>query len=206
MLNVTQLRQQHHQMQRLLGILVREAAALGRGGDADLPLMSDVLRYLTEYPDRHHHPVEDLALWRLSERGALARAAAEQLDYEHRAVRYYGGELLQLLEGALGDAFTSRAWIAMAAQQYASELNAHMTHEERDLLPLLEREFAPTDWEGIAQAAAAPADPLFGEHVDARFRHLHSSIAERAGCGCQADPVALPGGSATASELSAAPA
>jgi len=203
--NVKQLRQQHLRMQRLLGILVREAATLARAGHADLPLMSDVLHYLTEYPARHHHPVENLALWQLSERGVLARAAAEQLDYEHRAVRYYGGELLQLLERALGGAFTSRAWIAMATQQYASELNAHMTHEERDLLPLLERELASADWEEIAQAAVAPADPRSGEHVDLRFRHLHSSITKRAGRGCEADLVKAVGEPA-ASVSSGAPA
>jgi len=189
MLNVTQLRQEHHQMRRLLGILAREAAALRRDDDVDLGLMADVLRYLTEHPDRYHHPVEDLALWRLAERGRLPRTAAEKLDFEHRAVRYHGSQVLQLLDRALADTLTPRAWIAMAAEQYAAALNAHMTHEERGLLPLLERELSPADWEEIARAAAPPADPLFGEHAESRFGHLRAAIAERANCGCDPEPM-----------------
>ncbi len=179
MLDVTQLRQGHHQMRRLLGILAREAATLRQGADADLALMADVLRYLTEYPDRYHHPVEDLALWRLAERGSLPRPAAEELDFEHRAVRHHGGQVLQLLERGLADALAPRAWIAMAAEQYAAALNAHMTHEERDLLPLLEEALSPADWEEIARASARPADPLFGERAESRFGRLRASIAER---------------------------
>jgi hemerythrin-like domain-containing protein len=197
MLNVTHLRQEHHQMRRLIGILAREAAALRRGTDADLALMADVLRYLTEHPDRYHHPVEDLALWRLAERGKLPRPAADELDFEHRAVRHHGGQVLQLLERALTDALTPRAWIAMAVEQYAAALNAHMTHEERELLPLLERELSPADWDEIARASAPPADPLFGEHVDSRFGYLRASIAERATCGCDVDVAASGRGSAS---------
>jgi hemerythrin-like domain-containing protein len=192
MTGVGRIRSEHGQMRRLLGVLSREAARLGRSEDADLALMVEVLRYLTEFPDRYHHPVEDLALWRLAQRGLLGRAAAETLDFEHRSVRFHGARLLQLLEGVLVDGPTPREWVAMTAAQYAGELHAHMKHEEQALLPLLERHFGPQDWEEIAQLAAPPPDPLFGEHAALRFVHLRASIAERARCGCTPDPADTP--------------
>jgi hemerythrin-like domain-containing protein len=193
MTGVTRIRGEHGQMRRLLGILTHEAARLGRGENGDLALMVEVLRYLTEYPDRYHHPAEDLALWRLVERGQIDRAPAEALDFEHRSVRFQGARLLQLLEGALDDGPTSREWIAMTAARYAGALHAHMNHEEQTLLPLLERHLENPDWKEIAALAAPPPDPLFGEYADARFEHLRAGIAELAHCGCVVEPAgALP--------------
>jgi hemerythrin-like domain-containing protein len=177
-------------MERLLGLLNGEATLLGRGAEADLALMIDVLRYLTDYPDRYHHPVEDLALWRLAERGLIGRADAEALDFEHRSVRFHGARLLRRLEGAVADTPTPRAELAMAANQYAGALHAHLAHEEQVLLPLLERHLAGSDWREIFALAAPPPDPLFGEHTHARFAPLRAAIAARAHCGCAAEPPA----------------
>jgi hemerythrin-like domain-containing protein len=97
------LREEHERMRRLLRVLAREAAALEPGEKVDPGLMFDVLRYLIEYPVRYHHPIENLALWRLVQHGRIARPLADELDFERRSVRHYGGQLLRLLEGARGD-------------------------------------------------------------------------------------------------------
>lgn len=187
MMNATRLRNEHEQMRRLLGLLRHEAAALEHGDEADLELMCDVLGYITEYPDPYHHPIEDLALWRLVQRGIFAPAVADELDFEHRTVRHHGGQLRQLLDGARADVLAPRAWIAMAAEQYAGALHAHMMHEEHVLLPLVEQHLAPRDWEEIAKGLAPAADPLLGDNVDSRFQRLRASIAERAHCGCETE-------------------
>jgi len=184
MLNVTQLRREHEQIRRVLSLLRREAAALERGDDIDLELMCDVLSYITDYPDRYHHPVEDLALLRLVQRRYVARPVADELDLEHRTVRHHGSQLRQLLEGARADAIAPRAWIAIAAEQYAGTLDAHMRHEEYALFPLLEQHLRERDWEQIAKALAPAVDPLLAAGVDSPFQRLRASIAERAQCGC----------------------
>ena len=174
------LREEHEQMRRLLRVLAREVAALEPGEKLDPGLMYDVLRYLIEYPGRYHHPIENLALWRLVQRGRVARPLADQLDLEHRSMRHYGGQLLRLLEGARGDMLVPRSWIAMAAHQYASAVRAHMAHEEQALLPLVEQQLTQGDWEEIARASMPAEDSRHSEDVDSQFRRLYASIAERA--------------------------
>lgn len=144
-------------MRRLLGVLAQRTAALGRGEHADQGLVRDVLRCLIECPGRQHHPLEHLALWRLVRRGHIARTVADELDFELRTVRHYGGQLLRLLEGGHGDARAPRAWIDMAAHQYVSALRAHMAHEEQSLLPLVDGRLAPSDWEEIERASMPTA-------------------------------------------------
>lgn len=90
-------------MRRLLGVLAQRTAALGRGEHADQGLVRDVLRCLIDCPGRQHHPIEHLALWRLVRHGHVARAVADELDFELRAVRHFGGQLLRLLQGGNGD-------------------------------------------------------------------------------------------------------
>lgn len=166
-------------MRRLLRVLAQETSALERSGDADPGLMCDVLRYLIEYSGRQHHPIEHLALWRLVQHGHVARPIADELDFEHRTVRHYGGQLQQLLEGTHGEVLAPRAWIGMAAHQYAGALRAHMTHEERALLPLVERQLAPSDWEEIKRAAMSTDDPVESEIAERRLQRLYALIAER---------------------------
>lgn len=177
---VQRLREEHEQMRGLLRVLAREAAALEPGEKVDPGLMYDVLRYLIEYPGRYHHPIENLALWRLVQRGRVARALADQLDLEHRSMRHYGGHLLRLLEGARSDIRVPRPWIAMAAHQYASAVRAHMAHEEQALLPLVELQLSEGDWEEIARASMPSNDSRQSEDADSQFRRLYATIAEKA--------------------------
>lgn len=181
---LARLRSEHEVMLRLAGVLVEEAALVGRGGGGDLALMRDVLRYLTEHPDRCHHPLEDLALWALADRGLLARASAEALDFQHRALRYHGAHLLQILEGAVADVPPPSRAVADAAERYAVSLRSHVDHEERALFPRLEAHFGKDDWDGIARASSALVAPEHAALIEEQLRRLLASIAERTACTC----------------------
>jgi hemerythrin-like domain-containing protein len=183
---LARLRREHEVMRRLAGVLAEEATLIGNGDGGDLVLMRDVLRYLTEHPDRCHHPLEDLALWALADRGLLARASAEALDFQHRALRYHGAHLLQLLECAFADVPQSRPAIANAAEHYAVSLRGHVDHEEQVLFPRLEAHFEPHDWNRIAQASTDLVGPEHAAQIEEQLRRLLASIAERTACSCSA--------------------
>lgn len=183
---VVWLRREHGVMHRLADVLAKEAALISTGARGDLELMRDVLHYLIEHPDRYHHPLEDLALWRLADRGKLGRTSAENLDFEHRALRYHGAKLSQMLDAAFADVPLSRTAIAGAADAYAGSLRAHVDHEERVLFPLLEVHLAPQDWDEIAQASTALVGPIHAARIEEHLRRLLASIAERTACSCAA--------------------
>jgi hemerythrin-like domain-containing protein len=181
---LVRLRREHDVMVRLADVLANEATLFGSGDRGDLGLMRDVLRYLTEDPDRCHHPLEDLALWRLADRGFLGRTHAEGLDFEHRALRYHGATLVQMLNAAFADVALSRETIANAAAQYASSLRAHLESEERVLFPLMRAHLSPHDWEQIALASTALIGADRAALIEEHLRRLLASIAERTACSC----------------------
>ena len=52
---------EHANYRRLLDLLRSETERFTAGGQPDYELMSDVVHYMTQYPDRFHHPREDVA-------------------------------------------------------------------------------------------------------------------------------------------------
>jgi hemerythrin-like domain-containing protein len=130
--------------------------------DADLAGMSDVLQCLAEYRDRYHHPIERVALQRLVQRGQAEEQLANDFSFEHLAVGHYGDRLLTLLRGPHDPGRAQRAWIAMAAHQYVGAFHALVTHEERMLLPLVERHLAQPDWDALTQSRVPADDPCLG--------------------------------------------
>ena len=52
-----------------------EIAAFEEGGQPDFEIMDGILHYCRSYPDRHHHPCEDLVYEVLQRRNAPAAAA-----------------------------------------------------------------------------------------------------------------------------------
>jgi hemerythrin-like domain-containing protein len=55
---------EHARFGRLLDLLEREAGRLESGQDPDYQLMLDIVDYLNDYPEKFHHPREDIAFSR----------------------------------------------------------------------------------------------------------------------------------------------
>ena len=113
---------------------------------------------------------------KLRARTPLARDMLDKLDADHAR----GGHMIRDLEHALlgfemlGDA--RRAAFEQAAQRYVDFYLAHMSIEEREILPLAERMLTAQDWSDLDDAFTANRDPLTGHEPDAEFRALFTRI------------------------------
>ena len=143
-------------------------------------VLRSMLRYLDEYPERLHHPKEDEHLFaRVAARAPEARLLIEELQAEHDE----GARLIRELERAL--LFFEEGWPAggrefqQAVDAYAAFHWAHMRKEERELIPLAQRVLTAEDWQAIARAFAANADPIAGMQ-ERDYEKLFSRIANLA--------------------------
>jgi hemerythrin-like domain-containing protein len=143
----------------------------------DFSVLRAMLFYVDEFPQKRHHRKESALLFpKLRARTPLAHDLLDRLDAEHET----GERRIQDLEHALlgfemmGE--PRRAAFEGAAQAYVDFYLAHMTLEEREILPLAERVLTADDWRELDEAFSANRDPLAGHDPEAEYRALFTRI------------------------------
>ena len=172
---------EHVEFIRLLGMLKSQIGLFHQQAEANYELMLDIVYYLTQYPDRFHHPREDIAFAKLVERDASARPRVHELLGEHKVIAASGKRLVEQLNGILAGAILEREAVEMDAASYIVYYRQHMAREEADLFPRLEDVLGREDWRAVEDAITPQADPLFGREVGQRYQQLHRQILLAAG-------------------------
>jgi branched-chain amino acid transport system ATP-binding protein len=146
-----------------------------------LQLLDEILRYLSSFLFRFHHPKEDLHLFSaLRLRHPKAAEVLNELEEEHRR----GDELLENCRKALyayqRQGATAFAALRAAADAYQNLETTHILKEEREIIPLAEKALTTDDWAEINTAFADHSDPLFGKERSTQFQRLLKTIAQLA--------------------------
>ena len=168
---------EHKHFARLLDLLERQVAAIHDDDGPNYDLMLDVVSYLRYFPDRFHHPREDVAFARVAARDPTLRPVIDRLLQEHRVIAAAGSELLAYLQQVVDDVVVERAKVEAAAATYLVYYRRHLALEDRDLVPRAEELLTAEDWAAVVSAVPAHADPLFGENSEPRYRELRRQIA-----------------------------
>ncbi len=182
------LREEHRSLSAVIASLEQLARqARDTTVKPDFAVFRAMIYYIDAFPERQHHPKEDRELFaRLAARAPQAQAVLDGLHAEHAR----GGEMIRELERALL-AF-EQTWpqgaeaFAAGVDAYAQFHRKHMRTEEQQVLPLAERVLTPEDWQAIAEAFGANADPLSGAPTDRGFGELLARIVATA-----PDPIGL---------------
>ena len=174
---ITLWQAEHKHFARLLDLLERQVAAFHADDGPNYALMLDVVSYLRYFPDRFHHPREDVAFARLARRDPGMKPLIDRLLQEHRVIAAAGTELLAYLQQVVDDIVVERARVEAAAATYLVYYRRHLALEDRDIVPRAEALLTPQDWEAVVAAIPAGADPLFGENSEPRYRELRRQIA-----------------------------
>ena len=153
-----------------------------RGLEDDPKGFFDVLRamlfYISEFPERLHHPKETTLLFPRVVRAAPDTAAAvARLDRDHAYTEGAVHELMHLLLAweLLGE--SRQGAFVRAFMRYVDLYLAHMRLEEQEILPAAERHLSEADWKTLDAAFEANRDPLTGQHrPEAAYERLFSRI------------------------------
>jgi hemerythrin-like domain-containing protein len=168
---------EHANFTKLLDALDRQLTLFHAGENPNYELMLDIVSYLRRFPDRHHHPREDVAFARLAARDPAMQVKVNRLLQEHRVLAQAGDDLLALLNQAADEAIIARTEVEAAAATYLIYYRHHIASEERDILPRAAELLTPEDWSAVAAAVPPGHDPLFGEQSEERYRELRRLIA-----------------------------
>jgi hemerythrin-like domain-containing protein len=170
------LREEHRNIARLLDALEHQIGVFAEGGDPDYDIVRGVADYFGEFPDRCHHPKENVIFARLKAVDPAAASAVGDLVDEHRAVHQRVGQFRQDIDQLLSESDIARDRVVDTASGFIEAERQHMRMEEELFLPLAEQRLTPADWSAIEAALANRADPLFGGKVEAQFKALSERL------------------------------
>ena len=168
---------EHANFARLLDLLEKQVAAYHAGEQPNYDLMLDIVYYLRHYPDKVHHPQEEVAFARLLERDPKMKSQIDRLRQEHRVIANAGQTLMKHLDAVVADALEPRSIVEAAAATYLAYYRLHLAAEEKEVIPRAAELLTPQDWAAVAAAVPVGPDPLFGENIEGRFRDLRRQIA-----------------------------
>lgn len=183
--NLERWHAEHHNFSRLLDLVDAWTKRFRAGEEVDYELLRDVMYYMTHYPDRYHHPLEDAVFEEMARRDEGLRAAVDELVGQHERLGKSGKVLADDLDAIVGGAVMARETVVADAQKYSSSMRQHMALEEQTLMPAVARAFNDADWEAARERIGGlGADPLFGDTVEQRYAGLQQEIFRQVGCDC----------------------
>lgn len=174
-------RAEHADFSRLLDLFDAEVARLHREEEPDYELMGDVLVYLRHFPERQHHPREDVAFDRMVAHDPSLAPLMARFVQEHRVIAHAGAVVHEMLEAVQVGSVLPRARMEAACAQYLVYYRHHIRGEDDLVMPLAGRLLDAADWKAVGAAVAAAADPLFGASVEERYGELRRRIDSEAG-------------------------
>jgi hemerythrin-like domain-containing protein len=173
---IESLHEDHRNLSKLLRLLETNLLALQSDNDPDYPLMVDILEYVSSYPDVFHHPREDLLYQTAMERDSSVREEIEPVLEQHSELKKCTHRLLGSLNAVLSDALVDKTRLKDEIHDFIDLQRAHIFMEESRIYPHIERLLTSDDINWLDEQHPPVTDPLFGEHVEERFRQLYNRI------------------------------
>ena len=179
---ITAWHAEHLNFARLLRLFEAQVALFAQGEEPDYGLMQDIVYYLHDFPDVHHHRYENEVFSLMGRRDPRLKPLVARLMQEHRVIAACGAALLAQLDAVVAGAVVERAQVEAAAATFVGYYRAHLDAEENIMLPRAAATLDAADWVEVARSIAAIPhhDPLFGAQAEQRFRELRQRIEREA--------------------------
>jgi hemerythrin-like domain-containing protein len=170
------LRQEHRNIESLLGVLERELSVFDRGERPDYEVVLAVIDYFKDYPDCCHHPKEDMIVGKLKARDPVAAATIGNLAGEHQEGTRRLRQVAQAVERVLSDQDLVRQNVDNIIREFIDKERQHMAMEERVVFPAALDALRPEDWADIALRLADHDDPFYQAGFEEKFNRLRRNI------------------------------
>ena len=164
---------EHRHMATVMQLFSEQLKAIEGGELVDTHVVYEIMDYMVTWPDRFHHPREDLIYARVAEVDTRTVDDVDglQRDHDHTAKR--GRQLLQEIERwRLGE--VSGTVVVKSGRVYIDHIYEHMNLEEKLVFPRIEAALTLQDWRELAEddELRAVAHSVFGPLVQREFRNM----------------------------------
>ena len=167
------LRAEHRHMATVMNLFAEQLDAIDAGELVDTHVVYEIMDYMVSWPDRYHHPREDLIYGRVAEMDSAAADEVDTLQRDHDTNAQRGREVLREIE-RWREGEVSGAAVVKAGRAYIDHMYEHMNLEEKLIFPHIESILRIEDWRELAEddQLRPVADPVFGPRVQREYRNL----------------------------------
>ena len=172
------VREEHERLAAVVHGMRHLARAMEEEGlRPDLKVLRAMLLYISEYPERLHHPKEDRFLFApLRDHTHLHDAMLVELEVQHAQ----GEAMVRRLAHALArhefGGPVELAYFVQQVKRYADFYSRHMRLEEEVIFPALREHLTEQEWQEAGEAFASNRDPLAGMDLKQDFERLYTTI------------------------------
>lgn len=176
---LTELHQDHVNLNKLLAVLQNKLERLKHGEMPNFILLADAVDYISNYADAYHHPREDqlYAHFRDVSEPELKDAIA-QCEEDHKRLKQYSAELLEAVDCILNDAVVPMDQLVAKLELFLDHQIEHLNLEEGTIFPLLDDMTSDSQWQELEQKLPKMDDPLFGEQQKERYIALYTELLQ----------------------------
>lgn len=144
---------------------------------ATLDLLSSLTDYVVEFPERIHHPREEVIAEKLIDKGLTPgeRVLVELTVSQHAELAAFTArisadvDLMLARRRAASEAFVSDV------RQYLELQRNHMRREEQQLFPLASRMLSADDWRDVEKSFPPETDPVSEARLE-RYRSIYDLV------------------------------
>lgn len=172
------LRNDHSNFEQLLQLIEAEIDTFERTEQPDYELLEAAICYFEGYPERVHHPTEDLVFLRLRVRAPDVTEQLGDLDAAHVGEAEVLRLFADLVRRVMAEREIEREIVIQAARHFIEHLRMHMRMEETEFFPAAEKHLLPEDWDELGRRIADESDTLFGPGVPEEFERLRRYILD----------------------------
>lgn len=165
-------------MARVVKALEHQLAIFDRGEQPDYDVLATAAEYFTGFPDRCHHPKEDLIFGKLKQKDPAAAASIGNLDAEHGEIAGLARHFQEAVENVLEEVEVPRGAFDAVLRHFINKQRRHMEMEEQRFFPLALKVLSEEDWAEIDRQVIEQDDPVFGREASKEFEGLLRRILE----------------------------
>ena len=167
------LRAEHRHIASVMQLFGEQLKAIEAGELVDTHVVYEIMDYMVTWPDRFHHPREDLIYGRVAELDTGVADSVDSLQRDHDAMARAGSDVLRNIE-LWRDGEVAGAALVKSGRAYIDHMYEHMNSEEKVVFPQIESVLSEADWRELAldDQLRPVADPVFGSRVQREFRNM----------------------------------
>ncbi len=175
---LAELHNDHINLDRLLDILRAKVGKLRAGTRPNFRLLADAVDYVSDYADRHHHPIEDQMFAYFQGRDSGLDRLMEECASQHRRLHAASHELSDAIDSILNDTPMPMETFVDRLEAYIGEQKGHLDYEETKIFPALDSIAGAGDWDELDKLLPKNDDPLFGENRSEQYLELYRELVQ----------------------------